>query len=49
MLKKFSNLKLLRLSIVFALVAAMFCSSFVVVLGASATSNDSERPVSRDV
>jgi hypothetical protein len=45
--KKFQNMKVLRLSLVFALVATMFCSSYVVVLGASATSNDSERsPVS---
>jgi hypothetical protein len=46
MLKKFSNLKVLRLSIVFALVAALFCSSFVTVLEASDVSNDSQRPVS---
>ncbi|MDG6223314.1 MAG: hypothetical protein IAX21_03405 [Candidatus Bathyarchaeota archaeon] len=34
------------LSIFFVLVAAMVCNSYVAILSASATSNDSERPVS---
>lgn len=43
---KFSNLKVLRLSLVFAFVAAMVCSSFGAVLATSDISNDSQRPVS---
>lgn len=46
MFKKFSNLKVLRLSIVFALVGAMVCSSFGAVLATSDISNDTQRPVS---
>jgi hypothetical protein len=46
MLKRFSNLKLLQLSLVFALVAALVCSSFGAVLATSDVSNGSQRPVS---
>lgn len=46
MLKRFSNLKLLRLSLVFAFVVAMVCSSFGAVLATSDVSNGSQRPVS---
>jgi len=46
MFKKFSILKVLRLSIVFALVGAMICSSFGAVLATSDISNDKQRPVS---
>jgi hypothetical protein len=46
MLKKFGNLKLLRPSIVFALVATIVCSSFGAVLATSVVSNGSQRPVS---
>lgn len=44
--KNFTNVKLLRLSIFFVLVAAMVCNSFVAVLATSDFSNDSQRPVS---
>ncbi len=46
MLKKSGNLKVLRLSLVFAFVAAMVCSSFGAVLATSDVSNGSQGPVS---
>lgn len=46
MLKRFSNLKLLQLSLVFAFVVAMVCSSFGAVLATSDVSNGSQCPVS---